>query len=149
MKSTGHAKIIPDKTRHRCLRETYLRQMRETPLVFAFPETDEDLLDEATGNWLAVQSHTPPEARESWGSGDDFIERIEVNFLRHKASNYDVLRAIFKGMKLSQRGHRDVHTMLKADALDAIARRYPELGAQCRKQKDLHAKAIRRKIPSE
>ena len=144
MRSTGHAKIIPDKNRHRCLRELFLSQLRETPLKFTFP-SDRELREGAEDNWITLQARVPAELRELWDTSTEFQQRIQVNFLRHRASNYDELRGIFRAKPVKAKAHSELHRMLKLEALDKIARRYPKLAEQCRKQRDVPEPVVTRK----
>lgn len=145
VRNSCRSKIIPDKTRHRCLRELFSKQLQETPLVFNFPATEDDLVDGATSNWLRLQSRIPKDLREAWDPSTAFQQRIAVNYLRHCASNYDALRRLFKSKPVGQQAQVELHRMLKAEALDVIGKQYPDLREQCKQQKDTPDPPIKRR----
>lgn len=70
---------------------------------------------------------TPTPASEV--SDPAFLDRISVSYLRH-ASDYEQQLDRIEGRP----GHLEAYTRLKCRFLDEIARLYPELAAECRRQ---------------
>lgn len=63
-------------------------------------------------------------------SGDEFIERITVNYLRHILSNYDVkLEQIFGKV-----GKSEAYTLLNDKIYSKISDTYPQLERECMRQ---------------
>lgn len=62
----------------------------------------------------------------------DFSDRITVNYLRHKCTNYE---AELK-RKFGQVAREEWYPLFKKRVLDAIASRYPDLKEACESQKD-------------
>ena len=61
-----------------------------------------------------------------------FLERIEVNYIRHKLTKYDTALETMAG----RIGVHEAVVKIKFMILDAISEKYPYLADECRKQKD-------------
>lgn len=64
------------------------------------------------------------------GDGQDFLDRITVNYIRHHLTDYDVAIDGMRG-RMSQ---ADIYTAMKNRVLAAIADAYPSLAAECQRQ---------------
>lgn len=129
----GHAKIIPDKQRHRYVQELFNKQLIETPLQVSSMAL-ETLWKLSVRNWKDYQASLPASAREAWEPTTEFGNKIQVNFLRHCASNYDNVRGILVSGMLSQRSCKELHRLLKSSVLKQIAQQYPALAEECKRQ---------------
>jgi hypothetical protein len=61
----------------------------------------------------------------------DFLDRISVNYLRHSLTSYEQQLPRFFG----RAGQAEAYREIKCKVLDAIARAYPWLAAECERQK--------------
>ena len=129
----GHAKIIPDKQRHRYVQELFNKQLIETPLLVSVME-HETLWKLSVRNWKDYQGTLSALVREAWEPTAEFGNKIQVNFLRHCASNYDNVRGILVSGMLSQRTCKELHRLLKDAVLKQIAQQYPALADECKRQ---------------
>lgn len=125
-------KIIPDSKRHRCVQELYNQVLATTPLVIATVHIG--LWELSVQNWREQQQRDSHHPKLPWDVTKEFQHRIQVNYLRHCASNYDELRATFLAMSLPSRAQFILHGLLKTQALKQIEEQYPEFRDQCRKQ---------------
>lgn len=61
-----------------------------------------------------------------------FLERITVNYARHNLTRYDsLIDQLYRKV-----GKQEAYRLLKRRTLEAIARRYPSLDEECRRQAD-------------
>lgn len=63
-------------------------------------------------------------------SNPGFLDRICVNYLRHELTDYDDNLAMFRG----RIGVAEAERIIRIEALDAIARQYPNLARECDRQ---------------
>jgi hypothetical protein len=63
-------------------------------------------------------------------AGQDFLDRIAVNFLRHRMTDYDAMLRERFGLA----GVDDAARIIRRRVLAAIAAAYPELRAECERQ---------------
>lgn len=128
-------KIIPDNGRHRRLRELLYQHLAKTPVVLQdFGRSS--LWEAAVLNWHCLQEN--PKHCEPWQTSKEFQYRIQVNFLRHKASNYEELLAGICEIPLDTRSKFILHGLLKSEVLELIAQRYPEFRLVCKAQAKEH-----------
>lgn len=106
--------------------ELIRRQVRSVPV--RIPEFDDDELTERA---CAHYNSRSWEFRASPDSDRDFLDRIEVNYLRHERSDYEArLDSLF-----GQVGRRKAGAVVRNRILDAIADVYPHLDAECDRQR--------------
>jgi hypothetical protein len=68
--------------------------------------------------------------RANESDSQEFLQRIEVNYVRHQLTNYDsALNALFR--KIAKRA---AATVIRQRIFDAIATNYPQLADECRRQ---------------
>lgn len=83
-------------------------------------------------NWQCRQDD--PRLQEEWQDTKEFKHRLQVNWLRHCASNYEeILDALYE-MKLDCRSKYILHNILKTTVLNLISDRYPEFREACKLQ---------------
>jgi hypothetical protein len=70
------------------------------------------------------------EASANEGCDQEFLDRISVNYLRHSLTAYEQQLPRFFGRV----GQAEAYTVIKRKVLDAIARAYPWLAAECERQ---------------
>jgi hypothetical protein len=66
----------------------------------------------------------------SKNANPEFLQRIKVNYLRHRATNYEQRLKMLEG----QVGKDEAYVLTKTRVLEAIAEVYPRLEAECRRQ---------------
>lgn len=66
-------------------------------------------------------------------SAPHFLERITVNYLRHVCSNYDAHRDFLRSITDADT-RRQAGAIIKGRQLAEIARKYPQLAAEARRQ---------------
>ncbi len=76
----------------------------------------------SNGNYVGASRDSDP----------DFLERIQVNFLRHELTNYDWHLGQLKGYT----GVEEARGRVRERVLDAIAEAYPDLASECSRQSD-------------
>jgi hypothetical protein len=89
-----------------------------------------ELIRQACANYNEL-----PKSEENYGaiatpdSNKDFLDRICVNYLRHRLTGYD--SAIINEGRI---GREDAYRAVRCKVLDQIAETYPELLSECQKQ---------------
>ena len=133
MRQIGHAKIIPDKNRHRCISELLYAKLREIPVEVALMSA-EMLYKASKQDWFERQDEVHPAKRSAWDDTPDFLAKVQTDYLRHEASNYDELRAFFVPKNISARNMSTLRGLIKAEVHAKIASMYPMLASECARQ---------------
>jgi hypothetical protein len=96
--------------------------------VIALPQ--DELLKQAIRSYNAHDAFSYDFRGASHDSDPAFLERIQVNYVRHKLTSYD--RALYEAC--GQPGAYDARDLITEKVLRAIAATYPGLAAECRRQ---------------
>ena len=114
-------------------------------------EKTERLMEELTGEpvptywagwtfrqvrYAAIESYNERARGDQWATADagrEFLDRITVNFLRHRGTDYESTLAAAAGRV----GVRELYGHVRNRVLDAIAADFPRLARECEAQKSL------------
>lgn len=88
------------------------------------------LIQRACAHYNQLHPLKRPADPEAVSTNPQFVARICVNYLRHQATRYDSNRDFVRTSTV----HAEVGLILKARTLVEIARVYPQLAAEARRQ---------------
>lgn len=85
-------------------------------------------------DWFERQNDVHPAKRSAWDDTPAFLAKVQTDYLRHEASNYDELRAFFVPKNISARNMNTLRSLIKAEVHTKIAAMYPTLATECARQ---------------
>lgn len=64
----------------------------------------------------------------------EFAERLMVNYVRHRLTHYDRLLRVCDQARVPTKAKAEIRAIIKRRVLEAIAKTYPRLAAECARQ---------------
>lgn len=113
-------------------RRTQLLESITKMVVKVEPLESSTRLERAIEHYNDAQLFTDYSRRADKDSDPEFLQRIQVNFIRHRLTSYDEELDKVAG----QLGAPDARNAIRDKIYDAIAEAYPELEEECERQRD-------------
>ena len=135
-------KILKQSHMHKYAQAIFDETLSVTPLVMR-EINKASFWDDIVQNWQHVQTYAKD--KETWGVTQEFRDRITVNYIRHRCTNYDHLRKLFLEHPYNSRLQFLLHQLLKTQVLDLISQTFPKLHKECQLQKVQLTRPIQRR----